>query len=241
MIETVHTVQGRRSRPQPSGPPKAGPRLEATQAGGREASGRRRRSKNAVPVVSGYIRSDITARFFPDRPVDNSQPGDGAWPGVKISPAPSGPRDRPERSGRKVRTPLRAACRVTPGRGNAKESATENRPPSGLSGDRTVRVKRCGKSAPPRRQRRGHGKPHAEQGQIGKRRAPDPSRDREPLPGRLLELEGDFGPRGMIALPHGRQNSAYRPARGPFPSSKFKVQGSRFILRHRPPTLNFEL
>jgi hypothetical protein len=116
-------------------------------------------------------------------------------------PAPSGPRDRPERSGRKVRTPLRAACRVTPGRGDAKESATENRPPFGSFEGRTVRVKRCGKSAPPRRQRRGHGKPHAEQGQIGRWRAPVPPASCGTSPGRLLEPEGDLGPRGMIATP----------------------------------------
>src|SRR5687768_17640826 len=39
-----------------------------------------------------------------------------------------------------------------------------------------VRVKWCGKSAPLRRRRRRHGKPHAEQDQIGKRYAGCPSR-----------------------------------------------------------------
>ena len=33
-----------------------------------------------------------------------------------------------------------------------------------------VRVKRCGKSAPPRQQCRGQGKPHTEQDQIGRNR-----------------------------------------------------------------------
>ena len=35
-----------------------------------------------------------------------------------------------------------------------------------------VRVKRCGKSAPPGRQRAGHGKPHPEQDHVGTRAAP---------------------------------------------------------------------
>jgi hypothetical protein len=35
-----------------------------------------------------------------------------------------------------------------------------------------VRVKRCGKSAPPARQRGGHGKPHPEQDHVGTRAAP---------------------------------------------------------------------
>jgi hypothetical protein len=77
----------------------------------------------------------------------------------------------------------------------------------------TARVKRCGKSAPPRRQRRGHGKPHAEQGQIGGQRAPVPFRLRGLSPGRLLERAGDRAPRGMIAPGQPGQNSAYRPAR----------------------------
>jgi hypothetical protein len=91
----------------------------------------------------------------------------------KMSTAPSGPRDRSdlrEGAGEESPNSTRAACRVTPGRGDAKESATEIKPPSA----RTARVKRCGKSAPLRRQRRGHGKPHAEQGQIGRQRAPVP-------------------------------------------------------------------
>ena len=38
----------------------------------------------------------------------------------------------------------------------------------GISGTGGVRVKRCGKSAPPREQSRGQGKPHTEQDQIGR-------------------------------------------------------------------------
>jgi len=57
----------------------------------------------------------------------------------------------------------RKRCRVTPGRSNPTESATENRPPERAR----VRVKRWSKSPPPRWQQGGHGKPHWEQCQIG--------------------------------------------------------------------------
>ena len=60
-----------------------------------------------------------------------------------------------------------ARCRVTPGGGDPRESATENKPPRRPGSGRTARVKRCGKSAPRRRQRRRHGKPHREQDQVG--------------------------------------------------------------------------
>ncbi len=66
----------------------------------------------------------------------------------------------------------RARCRVTPGGGNAEESATERKPPSLCpSASPTVRVKGRGKSPPRPRQRGWHGKPHREQGRIGKRLA----------------------------------------------------------------------
>ena len=76
-----------------------------------------------------------------------------------------------------------------------------------------VRVKRCGKSAPPSWRHGGQGKPHAEQDQIGGRLRPA----RPKLPGRLLDLAGNRGARGMIAAvsanrPKRRQNPAYRPA-----------------------------
>ena len=66
-----------------------------------------------------------------------------------------------------------ARCRVTPGGGDPRESATETHRqapssvgrPHGTAG--AVRVKWCGKSAPRRRQRRRQGKPHREQDQIG--------------------------------------------------------------------------
>src|SRR5215472_1645479 len=125
-----------------------------------------------------------------------------------------------------------------PGRGDAKESATEKRPPSGPSGDRTVRVKRCGKSAPPRRQRRGHGKPHAEQGQIGKRRAPVPSRLERAVSGSAAgargRLRAERNDRDPLA---GKQNSAYRPARSLY---KFQVQSSKFKVEMRLVHFNLE-
>ena len=48
-----------------------------------------------------------------------------------------------------------------------------------------VRVKGCGKSAPPIRKRMGHGKPHAEQGRIGGPRVACPR-----IPSRVGEVPG---------------------------------------------------
>src|SRR4029453_14998342 len=56
-------------------------------------------------------------------------------------------------------------CRLTPGGGDPRESATENRPPGWFTSQ--ARVKRWGKSPPRDRQRKRHGKPHREQDQIG--------------------------------------------------------------------------
>src|SRR5262245_42676606 len=61
-------------------------------------------------------------------------------------------------------------CRITSGGAEPlagrrfRDSATEIEPPPRKG---TVRVKRCGKSAPRRRQRRWQGKPHREQDRIG--------------------------------------------------------------------------
>ena len=57
----------------------------------------------------------------------------------------------------------RQRCRVTPGRSNPTESATEKKLPSHAG----VRVKRWGKSPPRRWQQGWQGKPHREQCQIG--------------------------------------------------------------------------
>ena len=65
---------------------------------------------------------------------------------------------------------METRCRVTPGGGDPRESATENSPPSGMPDIVRcpgVRVKGCGKSAPRGRQRSRLGKPHREQDQVG--------------------------------------------------------------------------
>lgn len=58
---------------------------------------------------------------------------------------------------------IRQRCRVTPGGGNPRDSATENRPPASAR----VRVKRWGKGPPGGWQQTSHGKPHREQCRIG--------------------------------------------------------------------------
>jgi hypothetical protein len=112
-------------------------------------------------------------------------------------------------------------CRVTPGGGNPRESATESTPPARLGKtERAVRVKRCGKSAPRSRQRERQGKPHREQDQVGAAGTPErsgapgePSRRRS---GRSHEALGNERPRGMAIPAHARaragQNPAYRPS-----------------------------
>src|SRR5690606_28852547 len=65
---------------------------------------------------------------------------------------------------------MRQGCRVTPGGGDPRESATENRqPPLGA-----VMVKRWGKSPPRDWQQDRHGKPHPEQCRIGASRGAGP-------------------------------------------------------------------
>ena len=111
-------------------------------------------------------------------------------------------------------------CRVTPGGGDPRESATESTPPACLRfAGRVARVKRCGKSAPRCRQRRRQGKPHREQDQVGAAGAAErsgapggPPRRRS---GRSQEALGDGRPRGMaITAPDkgAGQNPAYPPS-----------------------------
>ena len=102
-------------------------------------------------------------------------------------------------------------CRVTPGGGDLRESATESRPPAHAP----ARVKGCGKSAPRARQRERHGKPHREQDRIGAARASCPGWSPSSRPGWLHETSGNGRPRGMaVARGSGpaAQNPAYRPA-----------------------------
>lgn len=83
---------------------------------------------------------------------------------------------------------LKQRCRVTPGRGNPTESATENRLPS--SG--AEKVKRWGKSPPRPWQQGRHGKPHREQCRIGPPRGPVPERQLKGKP-----PLGPLQPRGV--------------------------------------------
>ena len=62
---------------------------------------------------------------------------------------------------------METRCRVTPGGGDPRESATESKPPASGFDVRRVRVKGWGKSPPRARQRDRHGKPHREQDRIG--------------------------------------------------------------------------
>ena len=125
----------------------------------------------------------------------------------------------------------RAVRRVTPGRGNSKESGTENTPLTGAAGltagGKQARVKRCGKSAPRVWQQAWQAKPRTEQGQIGRRvrlATGDHRTARPRLPGRLLDPVSNDGARGMIVTPkrglksprEGGQNSAYGRLRRPF-------------------------
>ena len=88
----------------------------------------------------------------------------------------------------------------------SRESATERIPPA----FGRVRSKGCGKSAPRRRQRHRHGKPHRVQDRIGAAYGPVPAR----RPGWLLEGQGNLPPRGMVAQAQqcAGQNPAYRPS-----------------------------
>src|SRR6266853_1125198 len=87
-----------------------------------------------------------------------------------------------------------------------------------------ARVKGCGKSAPRRRQRRRHGKPHREQDRIGTARRlflrkPEDRRDRCPdsavrvgCSRRQATGVPEEWPSRVRLVPHALQNPAYRPA-----------------------------
>ena len=79
---------------------------------------------------------------------------------------------------------MKQGCRVTPGGGDPRESATEK----SLPGFARVMVKRWGKSPPRTGQPGRHGKPHPEQCRIGASRGkvrPMPSGGRRPPQGRF--------------------------------------------------------
>ena len=112
---------------------------------------------------------------------------------------------------------MEARCRVTPGGGDPRESATESKPPVRLYAP-PARVKGCGKSAPRPRRRGRHGKPHREQDRIGAA-----GRDSSELPaggfprrrpGRSREASGNGRPRRMAIHRSSErgQDPAYRPS-----------------------------
>ena len=92
-------------------------------------------------------------------------------------------------------------------KGFPTDSATENQT-AGVSQEASVRVKRCGKSAPLEAQATRHGKPHRVQGQIGN---PGAARSR------FRESETGFGYRlqrqMVLSAARRRQNSAYSPSK----------------------------
>ena len=120
----------------------------------------------------------------------------------------------------------RAVCRITSGTADSSPLDGKCHRKHTAGRQRRVRVKRCGKSAPPRQRWRGQGKPHTEQDQIGRKsRRCDRfgisqsnlrhRRDTRWLgtsqpSGRSLEPLSNGRPRGMIVPPQGGQNSAYR-------------------------------
>ena len=109
---------------------------------------------------------------------------------------------------------MKEGCRVTPGGGNPRESATEKSlPPRFACGSLGVMVKRWGKSPPRTGQPGRHGKPHPEQCRIGALRGKvcdcqrrKPKATAETSTGRLqpkgpgwqLDPVGNGGGRGMV-------------------------------------------
>ena len=100
---------------------------------------------------------------------------------------------------------MKQGCRVTPGGGNPRESATEKRLP--MTGClQVVKVKRWGKSPPRDWQQDRHGKPHPEQCQIGASRGAGPAQAGIPPQGRFsprgpgwqLDRRRQRGGRGMV-------------------------------------------
>ena len=104
---------------------------------------------------------------------------------------------------------MKYGCRVTPGGGNPRESATEKRLPSRIArGPLGVMVKRWGKSPPRTGQPGRQGKPHPEQCRIGASRGVGPTVARpedtttgtlQPGgPGWQLDPLGNKAGRGMV-------------------------------------------
>ncbi len=143
----------RRDRPQRPGLPDTGAQPCAPTAG--RASRGLRRSLGRV-VLLQWGRPESSGRSPPRRSAS------AGWAG-----------------GRKVRTPT--GSMLANGEAWRRDGKCNREQTAGLGRKRPgpVRVKGCGKSAPLHRRRWGHGKPHAEQDQIGGRNpAGRPSRSR---------------------------------------------------------------
>jgi hypothetical protein len=95
----------------------------------------------------------------------------------------------------------------------------------------SVRVKRCGKSAPRPEQSGWQGKPHVEQDQIGEEEWPAPSQ----LPGRSLEPASNGGPRGMVATCFGRHRNRLIDRAGPFSSKLWQPFLAPSFVEWLPP------
>ncbi len=122
----------------------------------------------------------------------------------------------------------RQRCRVTPGWGNPRESATENRPPCNpLKWIIWVRVKRWGKSPPRDGQPDRHGKPHREQCQIGTARGAGRATDTARR--HVLAQRSGLAARG--ALVTGRQDEW--SSMGGNPRDRIRLTG--------PPRIFFEV
>jgi hypothetical protein len=135
-----------------SGPPHA--RLMASTSMQEALVPSRTRTENPNPRESepkGLPIPTLSPGFFKE--ADRMAAG-----GLRESEAPGG------KSGHH-----RTGCRLTAGRREATESATENKPPPALprKWKAEVRVKRRGKSSPRLWQHKRHGKPHPVQDQIG--------------------------------------------------------------------------
>ena len=108
-----------------------------------------------LALLDAELRWTVEPGVFEVR-VGSLQPGHpshGALRGATLVRSRSGTGDRRGSSspGRGGKSGLRrAACWLTASEGDLRESATENTPPNPRGDPRVARVKRCGKSAPPR-------------------------------------------------------------------------------------------
>ncbi len=218
--------------------PVAAARARRDRALARAAAARRAaRHRPASSPPSAMTRPSRRRRRSPRSSAISGRPGATGSPTKKRAPSPPPWRDSAARfdsalasrpylaapdgrmaalaatAGEESPGSTEARCRVTPGGGDPRESATETYRRARPKG-RAARVKWCGKSAPRRRQRRRQGKPHREQDQVGAagaarrragfRAAARVGRARRPVTGVPDEWSSPAFGRG--------QNPAYRPS-----------------------------